>query len=97
MSKHTPGQWYRTGYQGSNIAVQGADGAPASIALVNTYRDEGDANARLIAAVPDLLAACEKALTFHDRYCDRVGPTDGWARAVHDALRSAIAKATSHE
>jgi hypothetical protein len=35
-------------------------------------------------------AACEKALAFHDRYCDRVGAADGWARAVHDALRSAL-------
>lgn len=47
----------------------------------------------LIAAAPDLLDACKKALAFHDRYCDRVGAADDWARAVHDALRAAVAAA----
>lgn len=41
----------------------------------------------------DLLAACEKALAFHDRYCDRVGPAKSWAAAVHQTLRDAIARA----
>jgi hypothetical protein len=35
-------------------------------------------------------AALERALAFHDRYCDRVGAADGWAHAVHAALRAAL-------
>lgn len=52
--------------------------------------------ARLMFATRDLLAACEKALAFHDRYCDRVGPADGWARTVHAALRAAVEKAKAN-
>ena len=46
-------------------------------------RAERDANARLIAAAPDLLAACGVALL--TRACDK---------ATRDMLRAAIAKAT---
>lgn len=36
--------------------------------------------------------ALSMALAFHDRYCDRVGAADGWAVAVHRALREAVGK-----
>jgi hypothetical protein len=35
-------------------------------------------------------AAIRKALALHGRYCDRVGAADGWATAVHQALREAL-------
>ena len=51
--------------------------------------DEGGANAKLFAAAPDLLAACQKAMAWmqargHD-YCDFAAP--------YDAVQAAIAKA----
>ena len=59
--------------------------------------DELDAIAQRMGRVPELeaenaklRAAVEKALVFHNRYCDRVGAADGWARAVHEALRAAL-------
>ena len=45
---------------------------------------------RLEAENAKLRVAVEKALVFHNRYCDRVGAADGWARAVHEALRAAL-------
>lgn len=41
----------------------------------------------------ELAEACEEALKIHDRYCDRVGAQETWARWVHDKLRNALRKA----
>jgi hypothetical protein len=51
---------------------------------------ERDANARLIAAAPDLLAACEAALGC----LDAIDNTDDWPPMLDLMLRKAIAKAT---
>lgn len=59
---------------GSGDTIEGA--AEWLVHCLNTY--------------PALLTASQKALTFHDRYCDRVGPGENWARAVHSTLREAI-------
>lgn len=42
-------------------------------------------------------AACQAALAIHDRYCDRVGASDGWARSVHGKLRAAIEAASGEQ
>ena len=67
MSKHTPGPWrsdpcYRSGY----TVWGGTDAVP--VCVVDTQDDEGrfgtiknEANARLIAAAPDLLEALVEA------------------------------------
>lgn len=55
------------------------------IAIVNAG-PEADDNARLIAAAPDLLAACMKALNWHLRPCE----TEVQRRNVMDALSRAI-------
>lgn len=104
MNKHTPGPWraskVRHGPQigshahrhhevfsdcGTGVAVlvwPSEDDGPG-------VRDERAATARLIAAAPELLAACEDALV---RIEDPTGPI-GTTEAT-DALRAAIAKAT---
>lgn len=61
MSKHTPGPWSRD----KNDSLCSPDGRQVYVwnsGLGNSYRsEETDANARLIAAAPELLEACEAA------------------------------------
>ena len=71
-TKHTPGPWkYRPNKYDDWGVVRSADGLPVAQACVgrwskdfDTHRtnntDPGEANARLIAAAPELLAALEK-------------------------------------
>lgn len=87
MSKHTPGPWeleiitsaYVTACDGTHIA----DVHHGSTA---TAKAEGSANARLIAAAPELLEALEFVIR---------GVPDTW-EGVQKA-RAAIAKATGGE
>ena len=68
--KHTPGPWHRTG--SNYVARTGNDGTGVVCKTSNTVDAlrfcagpgslEDAANAALIAAAPDLLAACEAAL-----------------------------------
>lgn len=91
MSKPTPGPWRRY-YKSKIVAVKGP---PGEIDIVKWPGfDDSDrplcvhaANARLIAAAPDLLNAC-KWLYEACMACDIDGPQ-------MDAARRAIAKATS--
>lgn len=54
---------------------------------------EMDANASLIAAAPDMLAALEQVLEFHAK-CEREDAIDWqWFDAAYYAARAAIAKA----
>lgn len=71
---HTPGPWHVEA-RGVNLTVifaGSAKGTRASPCLImDGDESEREANARLIAAAPDLLAACKDAL-FHlegDSYC----------------------------
>lgn len=94
-AKFTPGPWH-VGDRGCD-SVFLADGA--RLCTVMPRRDdpfresiEDFANARLIAAAPDLFAACKEALIFtppsHDpKTCDCV------ACAVTNRLRAAVALA----
>jgi hypothetical protein len=91
MSKHTPGPWsceriWDTHTARIHARVDG--GVPVALAEAFTMRETGqrEANARLVAAAPDLLALLIE-LT------DIEGPLPGnaaWARKVE----AAIAKAT---
>lgn len=99
-SKHTPGPWtladdgtpfvYKIGERGSNVfslSVQGG-GHPSDVASF----DERVANARLIAAAPDLLDALIEIvedLTHEDHE-----PGDWSQHVVVKKARAAIAKAT---
>src|SRR5438105_6090577 len=65
---HTPGPW-RIVESGSTRDIRSCEAAPRTIAaLFRPFpylmgEQENEANARLIAAAPDLLAACEAAAT----------------------------------
>ncbi len=101
-AKHTPGPWRDdpvrdndTGdFADSRIEIRDDDGGYIARAFAHTNHGVLQANARLIAAAPDLLAALEElsdavgstaqATMYH--YCRRV-------REAQEAARAAIAKA----
>jgi hypothetical protein len=97
MEKHTPGPWYSR--NGSSPHFQGqvaSESTGDTIAI--SYSDEDGANARLIAAAPELLAVLVQAV--HSSGFSLSGPSD--SRAAEDGepawvcnARAAIAKATS--
>jgi hypothetical protein len=95
-NEYTPGPWtctsgmvWKAGRKGDGIPIARMDRIPGN----GTSPVERDANARLIAAAPNLLAACEAALpalSAHERTgCDC--PDSEAARLI----RAAIEKATT--
>jgi hypothetical protein len=59
---HTPGQWNDTGNDGKdNLIVESEYGSICAVWRVNGYACQA-ADARLISAAPDMLAACKGAL-----------------------------------
>jgi len=94
MSKHTPGPWsYRdVTAEGTKVyakIVSGKTGVGFAGAYKILPRAEADANARLIAAAPDLLAALQKIPA---RY---LGDMDAHTPGASALIRAAIAKATA--
>lgn len=90
MSDYTPGPWTHSGQIGGPghcFCAQVWDASDKSLAVLATTANPSDANAnaRLIAAAPDLLEAC-KAFIAADNQC-------GIALAF-DMAEKAIAKAT---
>ena len=87
---HTPGPWkvQKTRSNRPITMIMTVDKQGAVICDMNKIGgNDIDADARLIAAAPDLLAACKLALEY-----------TGWhyhagAQEAHDALKAAIAKA----
>ncbi len=81
MTKHTPGPW---GSQDNPVLVRGCN----FLSHAHYETELGRANARLIAAAPDLLAACVEFVRKVDA---------GEARSTKSAaqMRAAIAKATA--
>lgn len=93
MSKHTPGPWMMSASKRGGFEIvaddRGTYGGPfvvASRSDVDHRSDESVANCALIAAAPDLLAACRMAYL-------AAGASGGWHDAIMDSLRSAIIKA----
>ena len=86
--KHTPGQWVADG-----LEVRAEDDGWVLAEIIDT-NDEGAANARLIAAAPEMLAACEAMLRSFERSVNGMYPDE---RAACLLARAAIAKATGEE
>ncbi len=81
MSKHTPGPWLA---QGRYIGVKGHMSYIGECGDQNgnwTNEPMAVANARLIAAAPDLLEACKALLAITDSF-NLHGPATGDARAA---------------
>lgn len=90
-SKHSPGPWSFQDH-GSLIldARSGSSQTLVAKVEVNTYRDEGRYNARLIAAAPELLQTLQMVESVYRKNC----VTEGEPSSVLDAIQAAIAKAT---
>lgn len=109
MSTHTPGPWDFRGSLGptSNPHLKGPHVVEAAngsqIAILNGWRsDVSEANARLIAAAPELLDALTRMLKQFPADSDLYAA--GWdssaineACDAYDAARAAIRKATGEE
>lgn len=88
MGKHTPGPWDRVG---TLVYALNEDGFNRFCALVqdaHTAKQELEANARLIAAAPELLEALEQFVAWVDAPCESAFSDSQLASA-----RAAIAKA----
>ena len=94
MSAHTPGPWtcfYKSKYDEWHVAVPMSEGSMKWALFDDGVRSENpEADARLIAAAPDLLAAC-LAL----KAAGPLGQRE-W-NAAADMMDAAIAKATGEE
>ena len=99
-TKHTPGPWFadkledRNAY---NIFMPGYSSAGASVHFCANATgcmggEEVQANARLIAAAPELLEALRAIVNLWDHHASAHG--DGIIYPLHQAARAAIAKAT---
>ena len=107
MSKHTPGPWEISEWSGmcgkGNVSIIGAD--DRKIGKLNSLRHtalEDDANAKLVAAAPELLEACEWMLevldAIHEDYWGVID--DSVFAGIEDSsnvAREAIAKAKEGE
>lgn len=109
--KHTPGSWGCEDPMGPDIlSIVANPGAPAyawvHVAMISTEREDGDrrsmaehkANARLIAAAPNLLAAAEFARSAIDKHLGDSDPSNGSdnplflaCQKLSAALESAVA------
>lgn len=101
-AKHTPGPWRaeRTGpwdgWDGWEVIAK--DGATVCNGLGSQRNPIREANARLIAAAPELLEAAKLVLEWYEAEDNHSG-TDFYQRMQmcrdsEDAIRAAIAKAT---
>lgn len=63
-SKHTPGPWdvLNDLASGHLVPIDAQNGRHVALAFTNPPYDEHEANARLIASAPELLAAAKRAL-----------------------------------
>lgn len=98
MSKHTPGPWLTTEstehWGRVNVTVQAAFTANEIATAWQGTTDVNRANARLIAAAPDLLEALELML---DRFRDTEGSHGQWEEEATENARAAIAKARGEQ
>ena len=98
--KHTPGPWtWDAGDIGTDMSEPYCEVVKDDllIASVNDRfdRDEGRANARLIAAAPALLEACRRALPeleFDARHCPSDSPLNATVSAIKEAIKLAEGK-----
>jgi len=92
-AKHTPGPWTYDPTTDPNADIVSAYGLVARTTghQTNQQDNEGRANARLIAAAPDLLASCQEFAAELD-YMDLDVPIV-FFQAMTDRLVTAIAKA----
>lgn len=91
MSLHTPGPWAAKPSMLRAVCITSASGPVATTSSAShVSRDINIANARLIAAAPELLAALNKLVRAIDRL-----PGNNSLDGLADEARAAVAKATA--
>jgi hypothetical protein len=95
MSKHTPGPWqYSTKITASEnhrgFSIRAARWSISDVQPIDVEGEEGEANARLIAAAPDLLEACRAVSAHYSASLD-------YQPAFVTLARAALAKATGED
>ena len=102
MSKHTPSPWEKAdGTDGVTRGIRGWHG-PERVNVINwngisrATSVTGQANARLIAAAPDLLEALQNIAEYWNQDQNEAAMADACWHAIHTA-RAAIAKATGEQ
>lgn len=107
MSKHTPGPWVRKNGNPTFVPLRAHHCEKLGFSIGFVSLDDNDgcgepaANARLIAAAPELLEAARLVIAWYEAECDP-SKTDFYQRMQmcrdsEDALRAAIAKATGEK
>ena len=103
-SEHTPGEWGSYGTHGLPLQKVQGEGAYQRLFLssdthgtfaefyLKTNEGEGEANIRLAASAPDLLAACQGAKDVLQVYANR-GDSEV-LQIILNEVKSAILKAT---
>lgn len=102
MNKYTPGSWIaESDGEYWNVIVEGGEGFGREIVgCEGLYRCDGsdEANARLIAAAPDLLDALRKHLeNFESQHALLLEIGNDYFVDLRDSARAAIAKATGEQ
>jgi hypothetical protein len=92
QQKHTPGPWYRAAHASLTIRCDSGIHADVPVATVSALTPHTEADARLIAAAPDMLDALRAAVFSFD--VDDAWTGNGTIEAAVDACLLAIAKAT---
>lgn len=95
--KHTPGPWHLGMRQAEQIVYNDKGWAVANATVYHGKegREEMKANARLIAAAPDLLVAARLAAEFLDIFEEQSEAAFGQWNERRKVIRAAIAKATA--
>jgi hypothetical protein len=96
-TKHTPGPWVQAEYSKLDIVANGDTFiATARDGLNGIARERAIANARLIAAAPELLAALESLVAEYEPNI-KTFATDAPRKAKWQSALVAIAKATGEQ
>ena len=94
---HTPGPWFAVDYAGSICIQNGPMYEDADLLSYDCicgdtpvrYKDEVEANAKLMAAAPELIEALSEMI----RMYEEVQPAGGW-QGVYEYAKYALEKAT---
>jgi hypothetical protein len=92
-TQHTPGPWHTDGFVTKDLDIISPDGRIAMIDCDDCDADTLEANARLIAAAPDLLDAL-LSIAEHAREFADLEDSETMVARMTDKARAAIAKAT---
>lgn len=95
-AEYTPGPWRveRKAEKRAQTVIRGGNGRGAVARLVRQGNSHDDANARLIAAAPELLEQLNNCLAYFNlmqKQGTNYVPTDNWLRGIREAIARATA------